>query len=176
MKEATVVERAEVETPLGAVMLLAHRGRLVGLEFADRRERCAALRRRLARALGPFEERPARDAAGARARLRRYFAGDGAALAGQPLDPRGTPFQRRVWRALGRIPAGRTLSYAALARRIGRPRAVRAVAAANGANPLALFVPCHRVIASDGSPHGYGGGIARKRWLLAHETPDRRLP
>ena len=75
-----------------------------------------------------------------------------------------------VWRALRRIPSGKPVSYGALARRIGRPSAVRAVGAANGANPLALFVPCHRVIASDGTPHGYGGGLDRKRWLLAHEA------
>jgi len=173
MNDRVVVERSEVETPLGTVLLLAHDGRLVGLEFADQGARCASLRRRLARELGPFEERAARDPAGAGARLRRYFAGDRRALSGQPLASHGTPFQRDVWRALRRIPAGRTLSYAALARRIGRPRAVRAVAAANGANPVALFVPCHRVIASDGSPHGYGGGIERKRWLLAHEAARR---
>ncbi|MEO5879001.1 MAG: methylated-DNA--[protein]-cysteine S-methyltransferase [Candidatus Eisenbacteria bacterium] len=165
-----ILERAEVRTPLGRVLLLARRGKLVGLEFADRPKRCAALRRRLTRSLGPFAERPARDAAGAAARLRRYFEGDTKALAGQPLASHGTPFQRSVWRALASIPSGRTLSYAAVARKLGRPRATRAVAAANAANPVALFVPCHRVIASDGSPHGYGGGIARKRWLLAHEA------
>ncbi len=169
VKDRAVVERAEVETPLGRLLLFANRGRLVGLEFADRRARRDALRRRLARALGPFVERPARDPAGAGARLRRYFAGDARALAAQPVAAHGTPFQREVWRALRRIPHGRTLSYAALARKLGRPRATRAVAAANGANPVALFVPCHRVIASDGTPHGYGGGLARKRWLLAHE-------
>lgn len=165
-----VLDRAEVATPIGRVLLLAEDGRLVGLEFSDKRDRVAVLRRQIARAIGPFDERPARDAAGAGARLRRYFAGDALALDDQPVTSYGTDFQRRVWRALRRIPAGRTLSYAGLARRIGHPTAVRAVAAANGANPVALFVPCHRVIASDGSPHGYGGGLARKRWLLAHEA------
>ena len=171
MNATTTLDRTEVETPLGVVLLLARGGELVGLEFADRTARLAALRRQLARALGPFVERPAHDAAGAAARLRRYFSGDARALAAQKVGAHGTAFQRTVWRALRRIPAGSTLSYAALARRIGRPRATRAVAAANGANPVALFVPCHRVIASDGTPHGYGGGIERKRWLLAHEAP-----
>ena len=165
-----VLDRAEIETPLGTLVLLANGAKLIGLEFADKKDRCAALRRRLARSLGAFRERSVRDAAGAASRLRRYFAGDTRALAAQPVAPHGTPFQREVWRALSRIPSGRTLSYAAVARKIGRPTATRAVAAANGANPVALFVPCHRVIASDGSPHGYGGGIERKRWLLAHEA------
>ena len=83
--------------------------------------------------------------------------------------PRGTAFQLAVWAALRAIPAGSTLSYGALAARLGRPAAVRAVGAANGANPIALFVPCHRVIAADGTLWGYGGGLERKRWLLAHE-------
>ncbi len=170
MNERRVLDRAEVATPIGRVMLLAEKGRLVGLEFSDKPARVAVLRRQIARAIGPFEERSTRDAAGAAARLRRYFAGDPSALDEQPLVSYGTSFQRSVWRALRRIPSGRTLSYAALARKIGRPTAVRAVAAANGANPVALFVPCHRVIASDGSPHGYGGGLGRKRWLLAHEA------
>ena len=174
MNEPNVLDRAEVDTPIGRVVLFAQKGRLVGLEFADRRSRVAVLRRQIARALGPFDERPARDAAGAGARLRRYFAGDARALDGQPVTSYGTEFQRRVWRALRRIPAGRTLSYAGLARRIGHPSAVRAVGAANGANPVAIFVPCHRVIASDGSLHGYGGGLPRKQWLLAHETAARR--
>ena len=170
MNERPMLDRAEVETPIGRILLFGEGRRLVGLEFSDKPARVAVLRRQIARAIGPFEERPTRDAAGAGARLRRYFAGDSRALGEQPVKSYGTEFQRSVWRALRRIPAGRTLSYAGLARKIGRPSAVRAVAAANGANPVALFVPCHRVIASDGSPHGYGGGLARKRWLLDHES------
>lgn len=86
-----------------------------------------------------------------------------------PLDVRGTAFQRKVWESLCAIPAGETISYAILAERIGRPTAVRAVGLANGANPVALFVPCHRVIGANGSLTGYGGGLPRKRWLLEHE-------
>lgn len=105
-----------------------------------------------------------------RDRLAWYFRGDLAALDAVPAEPRGgTPFQRLVWRTLRDIPAGSTWSYAELARRVGSPRAVRAVGAANGANPVPLVVPCHRVIASDGSLGGYGGGLPAKEWLLRHE-------
>ena len=98
-----------------------------------------------------------------------YFAGEVEALAALAWDGAGTAFQRQVWAALCTIPAGETLSYARLAERIGRPTAVRAVGLANGSNPVALVVPCHRVIGANGSLTGYGGGLHRKRWLLAHE-------
>jgi methylated-DNA-[protein]-cysteine S-methyltransferase len=102
--------------------------------------------------------------------LRRYFDGDLAALDPLRVAPtRGTPFQRAVWGALREIPAGATASYGDIARRIGRPSAVRAVGAANGANPIGIVVPCHRVIGTDGSLTGYAGGLERKRWLLRHE-------
>jgi methylated-DNA-[protein]-cysteine S-methyltransferase len=103
------------------------------------------------------------------AAIERYFAGDLTAIDRLPVVAEGTEFQRAVWQALGEVPCGETWSYGDLARRIGRPTAVRAVGLANGANPVALVVPCHRVIGSNGSMTGYGGGIERKRWLLAHE-------
>lgn len=90
-----------------------------------------------------------------------------------PLEPHGTEFQRRVWDALREIPYGETISYAELARRIGNPKAMRAVGAANGRNPLMIVVPCHRVIGADGSLTGFGAGIERKRWLLDHEAGTR---
>ncbi|PRD40265.1 UNVERIFIED_CONTAM: ogt [Trichonephila clavipes] len=101
--------------------------------------------------------------------LSRYFAGDfeGAEVA---LSPIGTPFQQRVWQELRSLPAGVTIRYVDLAARIGRPEAVRAVAAANGANPVAILIPCHRIIGSDGSLTGYGGGLWRKRHLLMLES------
>jgi methylated-DNA-[protein]-cysteine S-methyltransferase len=101
--------------------------------------------------------------------MARYFSGDIAALDTIPVELNGTPFQKAVWQALRRIPPGTTLSYGELARRIGESAAVRAVGAANGANPVAVIVPCHRVIGSNGSLTGYGGGLDRKRWLLTHE-------
>jgi methylated-DNA-[protein]-cysteine S-methyltransferase len=90
-----------------------------------------------------------------------------------PLEPKGTDFQRRVWDSLRAIPYGDTISYAELARRIDNPKAMRAVGAANGRNPLMIIVPCHRVIGADGSLTGFGGGIDRKRWLLDHEARAR---
>jgi methylated-DNA-[protein]-cysteine S-methyltransferase len=98
-----------------------------------------------------------------------YFAGDARALESVPWKAAGTAFQLKVWEALCTIPAGETLSYAGLAERIGRPSAVRAVGLANGANPVAVVVPCHRVIGTNGSLTGYGGGLPRKRWLLELE-------
>jgi methylated-DNA-[protein]-cysteine S-methyltransferase len=115
---------------------------------------------------------PGRDPHGLSGVMRRYFAGELSAIDGLPAATRGTPFQRSVWRALRDIPCGETISYAELARRIGRPAAVRAVGLANGANPVSIVVPCHRVIGADGSLTGYGGGIERKRWLLAHERAE----
>lgn len=110
----------------------------------------------------------------ARARFAAYFDGSSRHV-DLPLRPAGTNFQREVWQALCAIPYGETASYADIARAIGRPRAVRAVGAANGANPLAVVVPCHRVIGADGSLTGYGGGLPAKRWLLAHEARQAGL-
>jgi methylated-DNA-[protein]-cysteine S-methyltransferase len=104
--------------------------------------------------------------------LREYFAGARKTF-DLELAPRGTPFQLDVWKALCEVPYGETITYAELARRIGRPNAVRAVGAANGANPIPIIVPCHRVIGSNGTLTGYGGGIERKQFLLALE--GRRL-
>ena len=107
--------------------------------------------------------------AGARKQLWAYFAGElfDFDLA---LAPKGTDFQRRVWAELRRVPFGRTASYAELARRVGQPGAARAVGSANRCNPLAVIVPCHRIIAADGTLGGYAGGLDRKRWLLRHEA------
>jgi methylated-DNA-[protein]-cysteine S-methyltransferase len=105
----------------------------------------------------------------ARRSLQAYFDGDLAAIASLPTATNGTEFQRTVWNGLRRIPVGHTVSYGALAAQIGRPTAVRAVGLANGANPIAIVVPCHRVIGANASLTGYGGGLDRKRWLLAHE-------
>jgi methylated-DNA-[protein]-cysteine S-methyltransferase len=101
--------------------------------------------------------------------LAGYFAGDLAAIDAVPVSTAGTAFQREVWTALRQIRPGTTLSYGALAQKLDRPKSVRAVGLANGANPIAIVVPCHRVIGSDASLTGYGGGLDRKRWLLSHE-------
>jgi methylated-DNA-[protein]-cysteine S-methyltransferase len=118
---------------------------------------------------------PASNPGGLTAAMSAYFGGDLAAIDMLPVETGGTPFQRSVWRALRDIPCGTTISYAELARRIGRPSAVRAVGLANGSNPVGIVVPCHRVIGSNGTLTGYGGGIERKRWLLAHERATPTL-
>jgi methylated-DNA-[protein]-cysteine S-methyltransferase len=112
---------------------------------------------------------PLRNPGGLTDALDAYFSGQVRAIDALPVDMCGTPFQRVVWSALREIPCGTTWSYGELARRIGRPAAVRAVGLANGANPVGVVVPCHRVIGANGSLTGYGGGLDRKRWLLAHE-------
>ena len=151
-------------TPVGDVLVTADAaGRLTGL-------------------LWPGHARTPRPTAGwvrdetpfaqVRGQLEEYFAGTRRTFS-LDLAAAGTPFQRRVWAALGEIPFGATVSYRELAQRIGRPGAARAVGLANGRNPLSIVVPCHRVIGADGSLTGFGGGIERKRWLLAHERARR---
>jgi methylated-DNA-[protein]-cysteine S-methyltransferase len=149
---------APIPTPLGHLLAVVDRsGALVALDFDARTSHWKDL---------PPDERRARKVIAA---VERYFAGTLRDFA-LPLAPEGTPFQRRVWDELGRIPYGTTISYAELAGRIGEPRAVRAVGAANGANPIAIVVPCHRVIGADGTLTGYAGGLDLKRALLAHEA------
>jgi methylated-DNA-[protein]-cysteine S-methyltransferase len=123
---------------------------------------------------GSVKLQPGRISANIVAALQAYFAGDCHAIDSIEAEARGTPFQQSVWQALRRIPSGTTCSYRDLAIAIGRPQAVRAVGAANGANPICIVVPCHRVIGANGDLTGYGGGLERKRWLLRHEkVPER---
>jgi len=161
-----VIEIGEVASPIGKIVVAVRGGRLCALAFDESwpRKR-AALERRF----GEVEWRRAKDPGGVARALRRYFDGDIEALARIAVDPGGTPFQRAIWTKLRRVPAGRTVSYGELARAAGYPRAVRAVGAANGSNPVGLVIPCHRVIGSSGKLVGYGGGLDRKKWLLAHE-------
>jgi methylated-DNA-[protein]-cysteine S-methyltransferase len=106
---------------------------------------------------------------GVKQQLKAYFEGVPTDFADLALDPQGTPFQRRVWQELQKIPRGQAISYKELAARVGNHKASRAVGQANGANPIPLIIPCHRVIAADGSLGGYSSGLERKRWLLHHE-------
>ena len=155
-----------IATPIGQLLLVADaRGRLRMLEFADREERWRAVFRRHFTAKAFTEKRDAAIAG----TLKRYFAGDIAALDGIETDAQGTDFQRACWKNLRRIKPGTTTTYGALAAKLGKPAAMRAVGLANGANPIAIVVPCHRVVGADGSLTGYGGGLERKRWLLDHE-------
>lgn len=158
-----------IETPIGELAIVADdAGRLRAVDWT---EHDANMRRSLRLHYGEhgFSLTPAANPAGLAAAMRSYFAGDLRAIDDLPVATGGTAFQRTVWRALRDIPCGGTISYGELARRIDRSAAVRAVGLANGANPISIVVPCHRVIGSNGSLTGYGGGIERKRWLLAHE-------
>jgi methylated-DNA-[protein]-cysteine S-methyltransferase len=166
-----------IETPIGQMMIVADRDG--NLRAAAWTEHKAGMQRLLGLqyAKNGFTLDPTRNPNGLTDAINNYFAGELAAIDGLPVQTAGTTFQRQVWRALREISCGTTVSYAKLAERIGRPTAVRAVGLANGSNPVAIVVPCHRVIGSDGSLTGYGGGIERKRWLLAHEAsvPEFRL-
>ena len=166
MSEALFLDR--VQTPIGELLLVADpRGALRMLEFHDRQERWRPeFKRHFTGAA--FTEK--RNPFGLADTLARYFEGDIAALDEIATDAKGTAFQHACWNALRRIPAGTTTSYGALAKKLGKPAAMRAVGLANGANPIAVVVPCHRVVGSDGSLTGYGGGLERKRWLLDHEA------
>lgn len=164
-----VLDAAQFDSPIGRLELYGDGDELVGLEFKDQFERMIRMQGHLESYYEEVEIRGRRDPAGAVSRLRRYFRGERDVLEEQPVRMHGTEFQVAVWNQLRRIRPGETISYATLAKRIGRPNAMRAVGAANGANPIALFVPCHRVIAADGSLGGYGGGLPRKRALLELE-------
>jgi methylated-DNA-[protein]-cysteine S-methyltransferase len=157
-----------LSTPIGEALLVTDEdGRLRALDWDDRD---APLRHQLRRHYGarvPLTD--GRAPQRIRAALDAYFAGDLAQLDEIECRTAGTPFQRAVWAALRTIPVGQTLSYGALAAKLKAPKAMRAVGLANGANPISVVVPCHRVIGADGSLTGYGGGLPRKRWLLAHE-------
>jgi O-6-methylguanine DNA methyltransferase len=142
---------------------------LCALEFTDPK-RLGRLSARLRRWFAPYQIDESSNAILTRTRdwLAEYFIGAPAAD-DLPLDMRGAPFELRVWAALRTIPKGETTTYGEIARRVESPGASRAVGMANGANPIALIVPCHRVIGSNGTLTGYGGGLDRKAWLLAHE-------
>jgi len=161
-----VFTAAWLDTPLGPMLAVADDDALVLLEFVDRRGLETELRRLRARgAIVPGSNEVVRSI---ERELAEYFAGDRHAFA-TPVRQHGSEFQRAVWRELTRIPPGETRTYADVARALGKPTAFRAVARANGANQLAIVVPCHRVVNADGSLGGYGGGVPRKEWLLAHE-------
>jgi len=148
----------EIDSPLGTLTLIEEDGALTGMHFGvrDGERKSTALLERAA------------------VQLAEYFAGERETF-DLPLKPAGTEFQRAVWSALSSIAFGETVSYAHIAKKIGRPSAVRAVGAANGQNPIALIIPCHRVIGADGSLTGYGGGLSKKRWLLDHENSQRSM-
>jgi len=161
----------ELDSPVGRLTIVVDADRrLHALGWCDGHDRMddqlRAWGSRLSRAADP---------SGISSALRAYFGGELHAIDALPVVFEGTPFQNSVWSALRQIPCGETRSYGEIARAIGNPAAVRAVGLANGANPIGIVVPCHRVIGADGSLTGYGGGLERKRWLLAHERSELPL-
>jgi methylated-DNA-[protein]-cysteine S-methyltransferase len=149
-----------IPSPLGDLLLTGNGQALTGVYLTPHRHG-PTVGVEWVRDEAPFAE--------ARRQLSEYFAGTRTVF-DLPTAATGTPFQRQVWQALCGIPHGQTASYRDMAHAIGNPKAVRAVGLANGRNPLSIVVPCHRVIGSDGSLTGYGGGVERKQWLLAHEA------
>jgi methylated-DNA-[protein]-cysteine S-methyltransferase len=162
------IRYSEFESPIGTLLLMSDGSSLIGLHTESDKHRPA---------IGPdwVRDDAATPFAQAREQLSAYFAGRLTEF-DLPLAPHGTPFQLTVWQALRAIPFGETISYAELARRIGRPRASRAVGHSNARNPISIIVPCHRVIGADRSLTGYAGGLERKRMLLELEARARGLP
>lgn len=155
----TAAVMSTMDSPIGTLTLTAEGEALTGVHMHEQRH---------APTLSPGIERDEAALAPFVAQLQAYFAGELTDFE-LPIELHGTEFQRRVWASLREIPYGQTISYGELARWVGKPKASRAVGLANGRNPIAIVVPCHRVIGADGSLTGYGGGLERKVWLLEHE-------
>ena len=156
-------------TPVGELVIVADgEGRLRAIDWTDHEARMRLLLDRYY-GKGRYTLSAAPDPGGLTKAMGSYFKGDIAVIDTLPIETTGTPFQRSVWQALRKINRGTTISYAELAARIGKPRAIRAAGLANGQNPIGVVVPCHRVIGSNGTLTGYGGGLPRKKWLLEHE-------
>jgi methylated-DNA-[protein]-cysteine S-methyltransferase len=158
-----------LKTEIGELQIVADgQGILRAIDWTEHEARMRLLLDRYY-GKGRYAIRPARDPGGLTGAMRDYFRGNVAVIDTLPVETTGTPFQRSVWRTLRTIPQGKTITYAQLAARIGNPKAVRAAGLANGQNPISIVVPCHRVIGSNGTLTGYGGGLPRKKWLLQHE-------
>jgi methylated-DNA-[protein]-cysteine S-methyltransferase len=156
-----------LETPIGTALIVADADGV--LRAFDWEDHVSRIRDLLRLQYGPVELKEARAPKAIRSALSGYFKGDLAALGTVAWRIAGTPFQQKVWNALPKIRAGTTMTYGALAARLGSPKAMRAVGHANGSNPISVVIPCHRLIAADGSLVKYGSGLERKRWLLRHE-------
>lgn len=166
------LELGQFSSPLGEISIALTAKGLCALEFGPE----GPLQARLGKLRPGMEPRPLRAGSAVVDQLRAYFEGAVDALDDIPVDLTGTPFQLQVWAALRQIPVGTTMSYRSLAEWIGRRAAIRAVGTANARNPVALVVPCHRVIAADGGLSGYAFGAARKHWLLRHEGVSLAVP
>ena len=152
--------------PFNEILIVVDGGKLAALDFNGYEVR---MQRLLAKRYDEMKFTKKSNPCGFSACLREYLAGELDALNDIPVETGGTEFQRAAWQALRTIPVGSTATYAEQAARIGRPKAVRAIGAANGQNPIAIVLPCHRVVGANGSMTGYAGGVATKEWLLRHE-------
>jgi methylated-DNA-[protein]-cysteine S-methyltransferase len=159
------LELDQVSSPIGDILIISDHGRLCGVEFAGYEARTLGF---LKRRYGEFNLTPAQTPTLSQPLL-AYLEGDYSAVDQLPISLEGTAFQQQVWLALRCIPAGTVLTYGQLAEQLGKPTASRAVGMTNGLNPIAIVLPCHRVIGANGNLTGYAGGLERKRWLLEHE-------
>lgn len=156
----------KVSSAIGTILLVVEGQRLCALDYAGYEQRMTEL---LKPRYGDFRLKKSRDPCGLSSRIRAYLHGEYGALVAIPISTGGTPFQQRVWAALRTISPGTVMTYGEMAMKLGKPSAFRAVGAANALNPIAIVVPCHRLIGANGSLTGYAGGLERKRWLLEHE-------
>ncbi len=156
----------EIESPLGTIRVVTESGIVCAVDYDDCHERMTRL---LRNHYGLFEMIPSSMMSDAAIRLRAFFDGDVGAIESVKVSTNGTAFQKQVWSVLRSIPLGTTATYAWVANQIGNPKACRAVGLANGANPISVIVPCHRVIGANTKLVGYAGGLPRKEWLLHHE-------
>lgn len=156
----------KIASPIGTILLVTNETQLCALDYEDYEQRMIKLLRRR------FEHihfKDADDPCGFSSRLRTYLKGEVRCLDDLPVNPGGTPFQRQIWTALRSIPSGTVMTYGELAKHLKRPTAYRAVGMTNSLNPIAIVIPCHRLVGANGSLTGYAGGLERKRWLLEHE-------
>jgi methylated-DNA-[protein]-cysteine S-methyltransferase len=160
------IKSAIYSSPIGDIQILVEGESLIFLDFADNADRIEKL---MGKRYEVFDIVESKNPAAMSDRLDRYFNGDWSAFDGLDVDTGGTDFQQSVWTGLKAIPTGQSISYDQLARDIGNPNAIRAAASANANNPVAIVIPCHRVIGKNGAMRGYAGGIERKVWLLRHE-------
>jgi methylated-DNA-[protein]-cysteine S-methyltransferase len=172
MGESMLLDYDEFESPIGRILFASNGDGICALDYADYESRMETL---LTRRFGAFEFRRHSDPRQLKLRLQRYFDGDLKVLDDTPVSTGGTTFQEQVWKALREIPVGRTRTYGELAACLGRALAARAVGHANSLNPVAIIVPCHRVIGASSDLTGYAGGLARKEWLLRHEKSQGTL-
>ena len=155
-----------VASPIGQILVVTNADKLCSVDFEDYENRMMTL---LRKRYGGISLKTAINPEGVCDRIRAYLAGDLHSLDDIPTETGGTLFQQQVWQALRTIPPGSVITYGALAKQLGRPKAVRAVGMINGLNPISIVLPCHRVIGANSKLTGYAGGLTRKQWLLTHE-------